>query len=105
MISQLKQLNYLSQFYDKLHQYFIQGFHYNCVVLEERKYKVKMVQKLQNETRFNICHMCQRDNSKSWLYMGIGTGTYHSHQTLKKAVRGTHLNVYEGYLRGILGWL
>ena len=29
----------------------------------------------------------------------------HSHQTLKKAVRGKKLDVYEGYLRGILGWL
>ena len=29
----------------------------------------------------------------------------HSHQTLKKAVRVKNLDVYEGYLRGILGWL
>ena len=26
----------------------------------------------------------------------------HSHQTLKKAVRGKNLDVYEGYFRGIL---
>ena len=29
----------------------------------------------------------------------------HSHQTSKKAVRGKKLDVYEGYLRGVLGWL
>ena len=29
----------------------------------------------------------------------------HSHQTLKTAARGKNLDVDEGYLRGILGWL
>ena len=29
----------------------------------------------------------------------------HSHQTLKTAARGKNVDVYEGYLRGILGWL